>query len=43
MTGAKDLAGSNRLIKGNKAGSAIVDMGAYETYVPPKGTGVLMR
>ena len=43
MSGAKDLAGSNRLLKGNKAGPAIVDMGAYETYVPPKGSVFMMR
>lgn len=37
MTGAKDLAGNLRI---QNAG---VDMGAYETYVPPKGTVILFR
>ncbi|MEI6211677.1 MAG: choice-of-anchor Q domain-containing protein [bacterium] len=42
MTGATDLAGNNRLIKGNKAGVVIVDMGAYETFVPARGTVIVM-
>jgi hypothetical protein len=43
MTGAKDVVGNNRLIKGNKPGPIIVDIGAYETYVPPSGTVFIMR
>ena len=41
MTGAKDLAGGDRILKGDKG--KIVDMGCYETYVPPKGTMIILR
>ena len=46
MTGAKDLDGNDRRLFGGRAGSAaspIVDIGACETYVPPKGTVLLLR
>jgi len=42
MTGAKDLAGVDRVLKGGKPG-LIVDMGAYETYVAPAGTVFMFR
>lgn len=41
MTGAKDLAGNDRILKGSS--SLTVDMGAFETYVPPSGTLILLR
>jgi hypothetical protein len=36
MTGALDLAGNPRIQR-------TVEMGAYETIVPPKGTLILLR
>ena len=41
MTGAKDLAGNDRIQKGTT--DLIVDMGAYETYVAPAGTVFMFR
>jgi len=41
MTGAKDLAGNDRILKGTSG--LIVDMGAYETFVPTKGTMIQLR
>jgi hypothetical protein len=41
MTGAKDLAGNDRVLKGGTR--LIVDMGAYEAVVPRQATVIVVR
>jgi hypothetical protein len=40
---ATDLDGNPRIQNGRTGRGDVVDMGAYETYVPPKGTLILFR